>query len=94
MLAYDEYGNLREYAEHEDIQFAIIAKRNTDRKQQNKSLVFAKLKKTSVRIAIRVMEEVEVWNFGIHLFQIKLQNDYKIKALKRNLRCLWIRKLN
>ena len=52
------------------------------------------MKKMSAQIVIRVMVEVGVWNFGIHLFQMKIQNDYKIiKVQQRNLRCLWIRKL-
>ena len=33
MLAYDEYGNLREYAEHGDIVVCNYCKKNTDRKQ-------------------------------------------------------------
>ena len=36
------------------------------------------MKKMSAQIVIRVMVEVGVWNFGIHLFQMKIQNDYKI----------------
>ena len=52
------------------------------------------MKKMSAQIVIRVMVEVGVCNFGINLFQIKIQNDYKIiKVQQRNLRCLWIRKL-